>query len=47
MASEPQCSIDGCPEPQEFETEETRCILHSLEWYFFWTPLAEYGGIEQ
>ena len=41
------CGLPGCDRPQEFETDEARCISHSLEWYFLWTPLAEFGGIKQ
>lgn len=47
MDSEQQCRIPGCTEPQEFDSEEARCLMCSLEWWFKWTPLAEFGGIKQ
>ena len=46
MSGMDQCQIPWCEEPQEFKSEEARCITHSLEWFFFWTPLAEFGPIQ-
>jgi len=40
----PQCGLPGCDRPQEFpDAQEARCVGHSLEWYFHWTPLAEFS----
>ena len=41
-----RCQIPGCDEPQEFESDEARCLMCSLEWFFKWTPLAEFGPIQ-
>jgi hypothetical protein len=41
-----QCQIPWCDERQEFDSDEARCLHHSLKWYFFWTPLAEFEPIQ-
>jgi len=46
MTGAKTCQIPWCDDPQEFDSEEARCLHHSLEWYFYWTPMAEFGPIQ-
>lgn len=41
-----QCRYNGCDWPVEWEGG-TQCIRHSMDWWTYWRPLANFGPINQ